>query len=708
MTDGNMELSRRKILGAAGAVGAAGAAAGLGTSALFSDEESFVNNSITAGTLDLKVSWDEHYFNGIRNLDNSYNGDIEFDSPGSSETGFPSSSGSPYLAVADGEVGTFMGDTRTEQFPDGGLGSDEDPCEELADVPGAEIPPPVIDLDDVKPGDFGEVTFDFSLCDNPGYLWMTGDLVSESENGVTEPEGDSSEEDQSFGNASLWPLAALAAVPALGGDDDGDDGDSGGSQASVTADTGTTDDDAGTSDRRSALRKGAAAAGAGAAGLGAASGLASADSGKGSPPDPNPNNDVSIDNGTLSVSVDEQGSSGFAFGGDGSTVFAEKYGFRDGSSGTHVASTDGSVSVTDPFPSSVSPGTTASSTLDYPVPTPTPTGPTTVNLEVKRKATLDTSEPILRVEYEVTNPSGSGATFSDLRLSQYVDYDIGGISNNIGRYFLDSTTGCEFIWQETEGGDIFAGFTAEEQSVSHGLTTYSIGTTDFDTNDISSILNEDDVHPDTGTTDVELTFEWSLGELAPGETTTFRTSFVYNDQGRAEFENQICQESPGTPTPTPTPSPGESELVDKVQARAWYDGGGGDGPSGDVGDNINQDDEQVFLEGTLREVLDGLSSGKGVPLDGDESTNTDFNETSDPPNDADRDCYTAADDVHYIGFEWWVPRSVGNEIQSDSVTFDLGFYTEQCRNNDGSGGSGDGGDGSADPLVINDQTANDP
>ena len=56
MTEQNIELTRRKILGAAGAVGVAGAGAGLGTTALFSDEESFTNNSITAGTLDMTVS----------------------------------------------------------------------------------------------------------------------------------------------------------------------------------------------------------------------------------------------------------------------------------------------------------------------------------------------------------------------------------------------------------------------------------------------------------------------------------------------------------------------------------------------------------------------------------------------------------------------------------------------------------------------------
>jgi predicted ribosomally synthesized peptide with SipW-like signal peptide len=53
MSDDGLELSRRKILGATGAVGAAGAAAGLGTSALFSDQEEFGNNLIQAGTTNL-------------------------------------------------------------------------------------------------------------------------------------------------------------------------------------------------------------------------------------------------------------------------------------------------------------------------------------------------------------------------------------------------------------------------------------------------------------------------------------------------------------------------------------------------------------------------------------------------------------------------------------------------------------------------------
>jgi len=50
------ELSRRKALAALGTIGVAGAGAGMGTSALFSDEESFENNLIQAGTTNLIVN----------------------------------------------------------------------------------------------------------------------------------------------------------------------------------------------------------------------------------------------------------------------------------------------------------------------------------------------------------------------------------------------------------------------------------------------------------------------------------------------------------------------------------------------------------------------------------------------------------------------------------------------------------------------------
>jgi predicted ribosomally synthesized peptide with SipW-like signal peptide len=55
MKQGKVELTRRKILASVGAVGLASAGAGMGTSALFSDEESFERNTIEAGTANLRV-----------------------------------------------------------------------------------------------------------------------------------------------------------------------------------------------------------------------------------------------------------------------------------------------------------------------------------------------------------------------------------------------------------------------------------------------------------------------------------------------------------------------------------------------------------------------------------------------------------------------------------------------------------------------------
>lgn len=54
MTEG-YDLSRRKVLTGLGTIGVAGAVAGMGTTAYFSDEESFEDNSINAGTFSMDV-----------------------------------------------------------------------------------------------------------------------------------------------------------------------------------------------------------------------------------------------------------------------------------------------------------------------------------------------------------------------------------------------------------------------------------------------------------------------------------------------------------------------------------------------------------------------------------------------------------------------------------------------------------------------------
>lgn len=52
-----VELKRRDVLGAMSVAGSAGAIFGSGTAAAFADRESFVNNLLSAGQLDLEVDW---------------------------------------------------------------------------------------------------------------------------------------------------------------------------------------------------------------------------------------------------------------------------------------------------------------------------------------------------------------------------------------------------------------------------------------------------------------------------------------------------------------------------------------------------------------------------------------------------------------------------------------------------------------------------
>jgi hypothetical protein len=101
--------------------------------------------------------------------------------------------------------------------------------------------------------------------------------------------------------------------------------------------------------------------------------------------------------------------------------------------------------------------------------------------------------------------------------------------------------------------------------------------------------------------------------------------------------------------------------------------------------------EQVIFDGTLRELESEMAipddQGNGpdngpIPLDG-MSMDDNIDELEDDPS-VDRPCFSASD-TQCFGFAWWVPIDVGNEIQGDSVEFDLAFLAEQCRNNDDPG-----------------------
>jgi hypothetical protein len=101
---------------------------------------------------------------------------------------------------------------------------------------------------------------------------------------------------------------------------------------------------------------------------------------------------------------------------------------------------------------------------------------------------------------------------------------------------------------------------------------------------------------------------------------------------------------------------------------------------GNEGENIYVFDQPVILDG----VTFTTPTGQGIsnidvccPVD-----DGDGNGGGGPVGDPDRDCFPNSTTA-YIGFEWWLPVDHANEIQTDRVSFDLGFYTEQCRHNDG-------------------------
>ena len=176
-TNDNLGLSRRKLLAGLGVVGVASAGAGLGTTAYFSDDESFANNSLTAGELDLKLDYRATYAGGTGRID-EINGWYSDSGPGE-----------PFDVVEEEEGVYLIGEVPSIDEPD----SWEDEVQTrdfcLPDVElvnGDDIP--VFVLEDVKPGDCGEVTISLHICDNPSWVWMNGELTENAQNGYSEPE----------------------------------------------------------------------------------------------------------------------------------------------------------------------------------------------------------------------------------------------------------------------------------------------------------------------------------------------------------------------------------------------------------------------------------------------------------------------------------------------------------------------------------------
>nr|WP_185955763.1 SipW-dependent-type signal peptide-containing protein [Halorubrum cibi] len=137
MENDTIGLSRRKMLVGLGAMGVASAGAGLGTTAYFSDEESFENNTITAGQFELEVTQSTHV--------------VDQDGIGPDEQTF------------DAMLAAAQEDDATIEVVDGFL-----------------------DITDAKPGDSYKYCWDVCVKHNPGYVQITldGDESTGNQNGV--------------------------------------------------------------------------------------------------------------------------------------------------------------------------------------------------------------------------------------------------------------------------------------------------------------------------------------------------------------------------------------------------------------------------------------------------------------------------------------------------------------------------------------------
>lgn len=174
--DSRPTISRRKVLGGIGAVGLASAGAGLGTTAFFSDEETFEGNRLVAGEFDLKIDYTNRYYDGktgTRGDPSSWELTGSYPSPYSVQTRdelAQDAYSTDFASLNETQQADIEAQFRA-QFAD-----DDD------------ITAALVSLNDVKPGDEGCLTFSLHLFDNPGYIWLyAADLVS-NENGLTEPE----------------------------------------------------------------------------------------------------------------------------------------------------------------------------------------------------------------------------------------------------------------------------------------------------------------------------------------------------------------------------------------------------------------------------------------------------------------------------------------------------------------------------------------
>jgi len=610
--DRQFSVSRRKVLAGLGTIGIASAGAGLGTTAYFSDQETFQNNQLTAGTLDMLVDWEEHYYNGTLGADfarlASPDDPNAYVLPGPTNNPNSRSISVEFTGDSDPQVAKdmFWDATSIEALPDtNGNGGDgiqdefDDTVVCTSDIlvnvgdgnDGLDSPrrtassrgDPLINLDDVKPGDFGEVTFSYHLCDNPGYVWMNGELVEARENGHTEPE---STDPQTAGPAG---------------------------EVSGPADLETSQVEL-LDEMRVRMWY-----------------------------DPDCNNQVTEASEDLDImiAVDASGSIDGSAGLEGT----EAYNLLQGVN-AFIGSlpTDGTVQV-----GSLHFGENSDITRFQGL-----TAPSGFSIGYPSESDRDNTPlpPALDIaEQELFNGSNARAG-AQKAIAVFTD---GGPNYPEGSTY--SAGGYTAPRPATSGSDPEAVNYSDDPST----VGYENGTQD-------------------GNVDANELAETALvaGEVRNSGTPVRIAVVNVGDDPTAAMTSGATTAYTDLPT----------YLEDEVATTNFYfdiDLNNLTAASDSLVASVVVGEEVFFTSGTLREALIALSGndGRGIPLDGNRSTG--FDELDGDENDPQRDCFTGGGQTHCVGFQWWLPVDHANQIQSDSVAFDVGFYTEQCRHNDGLG-----------------------
>jgi len=587
MTQDNqlINLTRRQMLIGVGAVGLASAGAGLGTSALFRDTESFTGNSIVAGELDLLVDWQQHYayFDGVADQTVFVNAHPDHDGDG--EQSIPTDNDAGFVRYSD--------------FPD-----EDDEDSNGANIPTLDcdnIPPlseasygvdpitgeandTLVQLRDVKPGDRGEITFSLHLCDNPGYIWMQAGNVTEDGGIAAEPElivdsdnlGDLGQAIQ----ATLWY------------DEDCDN---------------VYDPEA--------------------------------------PAD-------------IMLTLDFSGSMLYRrFGG----VVSENPIDVDG---------DG----TDDYSETTKIDLVEKGTRQFISYLQAQNADVTVGVAYFDGERDDDTEP----RTGILEPLTSNLSAVDTALS------------GLRQKLANVVSGTSKDPNNTEGG------------------------ADPDPNAGNNIAEGTFIGEGVDDAQTELTNNGRGGVRVANLVLSDGESF--NGQGSTQFsdptESADNARAPlGSPVHTGPNAPPASVATDVftisvgsandavLQAMAGPANGAGGNPTffNDVDDPLNIPTvfgnlaaqfvgEKKIMEDSLANVLAELADGNGIPLDGNRATI--YDELNDPATDPDRDAFRGDGVMHCVALKWELPADVGNEVQGDTLGFDLGFYTEQERNNDGSGPAG--------------------